>query len=296
MPGEQSEREETRPAVRASVHGPVTHHSRDTVDFPHSETEQQTTATLSSAEETGVAGESHHSTSPRKVALDLALRGRRRPLLFVGSVVVVLLLMILIIADVAHPTSAERLAHQHTPTATIAPTPTMTANPTPTTQPGFQIFVDTGDGFLVQYPVGWTRQLNNSEALFSDDAVDTTFQMQVLLPSSLANASPPGNRNNPTSWVNFAMQSYALGFAGRFQQDAGPFPAATFSGTTWQTGRGLISDQMSQVSIQIQVYATVYQGKPYIISFYAAADAFNVADMVYFKPMRESFEFLPVTA
>jgi hypothetical protein len=226
--------------------------------------------------------------------LDLALRGRRRPLLVLGSVVVVALLLILVIADVAHPTSAERLAHQHTPTATIAPTPTMTVNPTPTSQPGFQIFVDTGDGFLLQYPIGWTHRLSNPGAEFSDDAVNTTFEMQVLLPSPSAAAGLSGNPNDPTSWVNFAMQSFATQYASDFQQDAGPLPAATFGGTTWQTARGLISDQVSQVRIQIQVYATIYQGKPYIISLYAAADAFNVADMVYFKPMRESFEFLPV--
>jgi len=165
-----------------------------------------------------------------------------------------------------------------------------------TASAGFQVFIDTSDGFLLQYPVGWTHQTNNSITEFSDDAATTTFQMQVLPPNSLANASPPGNPNDPNSWVTFAMQSYALGFAGHFQQDAGPLPAATFAGATWQTGRGLISDQTSQVSIQIQVYATVYQGKPYIISLYAASDAFNVVDMVYFKPMRESFEFLPVTA
>jgi hypothetical protein len=289
MPGEQSEREETRPAVRASVHGPVTQHSRDTADFPPPETEQQTPATQHSEEETTIVGAPRQALSPRKVVLDLAHRGRRRPLLVFGGVVVVVLLLVLVIADIGRPTSAERLAHQHTPTATTAPTPTMTA------ASGFQIFVDASDGFQLQYPVGWTRQTNSSITEFSDDSVSTTFQMQVFPPISLENASPPGDPNDPTTWVNFAMQSYALGFAGRFQQDAGPLPAATFAGATWQTGRGLISDQASQVSIQIQVYATIYQGKPYIISLYAAADAFNVADMVYFQPMRESFVFLPTT-
>jgi len=181
------------------------------------------------------------------------------------------------------------LAHQQTPTATTAPTPTMTA------ASGFQIFVDTNDGFQLQYPVGWTRQVNNSEALFSDDAANTTFQIQVLPPSALQNATPPGNPNDPTSWVDLAMHGYALEFGGNFQQDAGPFPAATFAGSTWQTGRGLISDQTSQVRLQIQVYATIYQKKPYIIGFYGDADAFNVADMVYFQPVRESFVFLPTT-
>jgi hypothetical protein len=292
MPSEQSEREETRPAVRASVHSPVIHHSRDTVDLPGLETEQP--ASRRGVEETTVEGASYRAGPLTKAALELAERGRRRPLLVLGSVIVVALLLVLVIADVGHPSSAERLAHQHTPTATLAPTPTVI--PTPTVRPGFQIFVDTSDGFLLQYPVGWSHRLSNPGAEFSDDAVNTTFEMQVLLPPASAAAGLSGNPNDPTSWVNFAMQSFVNQYASDFQQDAGPLPAANFAGASWQTARGLISDQMSQVSIQIQVYATIYQGNPYIISLYAAADAFSVANRVYFQHMLDSFEFLPVTA
>jgi hypothetical protein len=120
--------------------------------------------------------------------------------------------------------------------------------------------------------------------------------MLVLLPSDSAAAGLSGDPNDPASWVNFAMQSFANLYAGNFQQDAGPLPAATFAGSTWQTARGLISDQVGQVSkasIRVQVYATIYQGKPYIIGLFAADGTFNVADMVYFQPMRGSFEFLP---
>jgi hypothetical protein len=120
--------------------------------------------------------------------------------------------------------------------------------------------------------------------------------MQVLLVSDPTTAGLSGDPNNPTSWVNYAMKSFATQWASDFQQEAGPLPAAMFAGVTWQTARGLISDQASQVSIQVQVYATIYQGKPYIISLYAGAGVFNAADKVYFQPMRASFEFLPVAA
>jgi hypothetical protein len=171
--------------------------------------------------------------------------------------------------------------------------------PTPTLRPGFQLFLDQADGFLIQYPDGWTRRLDNPGADFSDDAVNATFLMQVLLPSDSAAAGLSGNPNDPASWVNFAMQSFSSTYAGGFQQDAGPLPAATFAGSTWQTGRGLILDQVGQpgqagqLSIRVQVYATVHQGKPYIIGLFAADGTFNIADTVYFRPMRESFEFLP---
>jgi hypothetical protein len=168
--------------------------------------------------------------------------------------------------------------------------------PTPTLRPGFQLFIDNADGFLLQYPDRWAHRLSNPGADFSDDAVNPTFKMQVLLPSNSAAAGLSGDPNDPAAWVSFAMQSFASSYAGNFQQDAGPLPAATFAGSTWQTGRGLISDQVGQagqVSIRVQVYATIYQGKPYIISLYAADGTFNIADTVYFRPMRESFEFLP---
>jgi hypothetical protein len=197
---------------------------------------------------------------------------------------------------VGHITGASATTQRKIPTATTVPTATATAIPTPTIRSGFQIFIDTSDGFLLQYPVGWTHRLSNPGAEFTDDAVNTTFEMQVLLPSDSAAAGLSGNPNDPTSWVNFAMQSFATQYASDFQQDAGPLPAATFAGATWQTARGLISDQMSQVSIQVQVYATIYQGKPYIISLYAAAGVFSLADRVYFQPMLQSYVFLPVAA
>ena len=156
--------------------------------------------------------------------------------------------------------------------------------------------IDNADGFLLQYPAGWTHRLSNPGADFADDAVNATFEMQVLLPSDSAAAGLSGDPNDPASWVNFAMQSFANQFAGDFQQEAGPLPAATFAGSTWQTARGLITYQEGRVSLdstQIQVYATIYQGKPYIIGLFALGGTFSIGDKLYFQPMRESFEFLP---
>jgi hypothetical protein len=299
MPGEQSEREETRPAVPASVHGPVTLDSAHTVSSPSLQKEEEQGAVpREEAILTAAHAPDRDPTSSQGIGImpTLIPRRRRRPFFILSSVVILLLVLIFFITDVGHITSAPATAHQKTPTATAVLTATPTAIPTPTTRSGFQNFIDTTDGFLVQYPVGWTHRLSNPGAEFTDDAVNTTFEMQVLLPSDSAAAGLSGNPNDPTSWVNFAMQSFATQYARDFKQDAGPLPAATFAGATWQTARGLISDQMSQVSIQVQVYATIYQGKPYIISLYAAAGVFSLADKVYFQPMLQSFEFLSVAA
>ncbi len=267
MPGQESEREEIRPVVPASVHppaGPV-----NTLDAPVSTTEPAT----------GIP-----SARPSRNSLF-----SRRPLLVLSTATVVVLLIVFTVVGAGRGDGrGTGTARIQTPTATMLPTATPTVLPTPTIQPGFQLFVDNADGFFVQYPVSWTHRLTNPGAEFADNA--NTFEMQVLLPSDSAASGLQGNPNDPESWVNFAMQSFASLDAGNFQQDAGPFPAATFAGTTWKTARGLITDQ---VSVQVQVYATVYQGKPYIIALYAADGTFNAAEVAYFKPMRQSFEFLP---
>jgi hypothetical protein len=293
MPGEQSEREEIRPAVPASIHSPVRLNAANTLDFSDLEEELaiQTTHTPPS---NNLAA--HDPKPPVPKSLLNRRFAARRPWLVFGAIALVVLILLLLIANVGHAGGAPSTAQQHRPTATALPTATPSIVPTPTLRPGFQLFVDHTDGFLLQYPTGWTHRLSNPGAEFADDAVNATFEMQVLLPSDSAAAGLSGDPNDPASWVNFAMQSFANLYAGNFQQDAGPLPAATFAGSTWQTARGLISDQVgqvNQVSIRVQVYATIYQGKPYIISLYAADGTFNIADQVYFQPMRESFEFLP---
>ena len=298
MPGEQSEREETRPVVPASVHGPGILDSAHTVSSPGLEKEEEQAAVpTDQATLTAAHSPERDPTPSRGIMPALIPRYRRRPVFIFSSVVILVLVLVLFITDVGHITSAPVTARRTIPTATTTPTATLTAVPTPTTRSGFQIFIDTNDGFLLQYPIGWTHDVHDSVAEFTDNAVTPTFNMQVLPPSFLENASPSGDPKDPTSWVNFAMQSYAslLGF----QQEAGPLPEATFGGATWQTARALVSTQVDGVSqpvLQIQVYATIYQGKPYIIGLYATASVFNLADKIYFHPMRESFEFLPVAS
>jgi hypothetical protein len=294
MPGEHSEREEIRPAVPASIHGPVRLNTAKTLDTPDLEKEQAIQTTHTVPPEKSPLPRDSEPPAPRS-PLYRRFAPRRSWLVPCGVALVVVALLLLI-ADVGHAGGAPDTAVRHPPTATTVPTATPSIVPTPTLRPGFQLFIDNTDGFLLEYPTGWTHRLSNPGAEFADDPVNATFEMQVLLPSDSAAAGLSGDPNNPASWVNFAMQSFANLYAGNFQQDAGPLPAATFAGSTWQTGRGLISDQVGQVSqarIRVQVYATIYQGKPYIISLYAADGTFNVADTIYFQPMRESFEFLP---
>src|SRR5262249_13922561 len=147
MPGEQSEREEIRPAVPASIHGPVRLNTANTLDLPDLEKEQAIQTT--------------HTTPPAPKSPHYRRFATRRYWLVPFVAVLVVAVLLLLIADVGHAGSAPGKAQQHPPTATTAPTATPSTVPSPTLRPGFQLFIDNADGFLVQYPAGWTHRLSN---------------------------------------------------------------------------------------------------------------------------------------
>jgi hypothetical protein len=53
------------------------------------------------------------------------------------------------------------------------------------------------------------------------------------------------------------------------------------------------STSAPQTRIRVQVYATVYNGRPYIINLFAADDRFSAGLTQFFNPMLQSFAFLP---
>ncbi|HEV8193464.1 MAG TPA: hypothetical protein VGP82_18535, partial [Ktedonobacterales bacterium] len=65
----------------------------------------------------------------------------------------------------------------------------------------------------------------------------------------------------------------------------------TIGGQAWQTGGLLVTG--SDPSICVQVYATVYNDKPYIITLSAYNDRFTAGNIEFFTPMLKSFQFLP---
>ena len=67
-------------------------------------------------------------------------------------------------------------------------------------------------------------------------------------------------------------------------------PGATASATTTPSvpDRCLVS-----TCIRVEVYATVYNGRPYIITLLASDDRFAAGAIEFFQPMLQSYEFLP---
>jgi hypothetical protein len=244
----------------------------------------------------------------------------------VGAVIL-LSTLLLMLADAQRNSD---LATTPRPTPTHAPTATVAVTPTPTPLEGFQYYVDRTNIYQIQYPVGWVTDQLNPGIQFSDDANAPGYQVQIVPVSTATAIGPTANPADPSAWVNYALDnlekrlpqgSYmrVMGSAPievegtpTASASASPTPSPTvgrgtptpdttscalaqlpvnIGGEAWQTGGLLVTG--SDPSICVQVYATVYNGKPYIITLSAYNDRFIAGNIEFFTPMLKSFQFLP---
>jgi hypothetical protein len=197
-------------------------------------------------------------------------------------------------AGAAHPTPPPTATQTPTP----APTPTSTLPAGVEILPGFALYQDVSSGFLVQYPVTWPKPATdpNLGVQFADSAnLDTArYVVQVNQPDPLTSgvATGPDPNTAAAAWVNFELTNFqqteeAHGFT--FTRTPGPIPAAMIGGQVWQTGTAVISGQ--DLTLQVYVYATIHNGKPYVINLLASSDVFSAGQKDYFDPMLKSFHF-----
>lgn len=129
----------------------------------------------------------------------------------------------------------------------ITPSPTASVFPTPTAEPGFQLYVDRADGFLIQYPAGWALSSLSPGIDFKDDPNSPGYIVQVLFPGSFSSPSVQGTKGNDGAfWVNYALTGLSTTLAEQglgvlSRQTACPAPYAqprTIGGSLWQCGAG----------------------------------------------------------
>ncbi|WIG57814.1 MAG: hypothetical protein OJF49_000559 [Ktedonobacterales bacterium] len=232
---------------------------------------------------------------PRAPTLARLSRLRRRtPLAVVGGALLLALALVLPLADSGRTTTTRQARAESTPTATLAPTPTATVVPTPTPMPGFQVYIDRSEEFVIQYPETWTSSPASPGIEFDDNPNTLGYIVQVLLPGDATTAGQTSDPDDATVWVRYELNTLASKWQGNYQELTGPSPAAYFGGATWQTGVALLS--VNGTSVRVQIYATVYQGKPYIINLLATQEKFATGVAIYFTPMLQSFQFLPSNA
>jgi len=249
---------------------------------------------------------------------------RAAPWVVAVSAVILVSTLLLMLADarrINDQATTPRATPTHAPTATVAPTPS------PTPIEGFQYYTDRPNLYLIQYPIGWVTDQLNPGIQFSDDENSPGYQVQIVPVSTATAIGPTANPADPSAWVNYALDnlekrlpqgSYirVMGSA-PLQTEGTPSPSASptatptpattvtpvsascalaslpvvIGGELWETGGLLVTT--SDPPICVQVYATVYHDKPYIITLSAYDDRFTAGNIEFFTPMLKSFQFLP---
>jgi hypothetical protein len=217
----------------------------------------------------------------------------RAPRLVIAGAALLLCALVLLLADGGATTAGQSSARTH-PTATLAPTATPSPFPTPTAALGFKVYFDRGERFYVQYPLSWEAKQTNPGIQFDDDPNVPNYIVQVLQPGDATTAGSTTDPNDPTVWVRYELNRLASIYQSSFSELPDAAPAMHFGGALWQSGVARLSD--NNTNIRVQIFATVYDGTPYIINLLATEDRFADGVRAYFDPMLQSFTFLPSTA
>lgn len=183
------------------------------------------------------------------------------------------------------------------PTPTATPSPTATPMPTATPQPidGFQFYHDPAGHYIVQYPMGWIVSSDSaSQGIeFCDDCDNPGYIVQVNTPSNLGDVGPPANQSSAADWVTYALNGLASRLQSGTLKTLGPQQPIVIGGVVWQSGGALVTDSSGSARFRVQVYATVHEGKPYILVLSTTEDRFTAGTIQFFGPMLQSFEFVP---
>ena len=148
--------------------------------------------------------------------------------------------------------------------------------------PGYLLFTDMDAGFEIEYPQHWTPTAQHPGVEFDDDAADPDYIVQVLLPTV---AQDPN-----TDWVTYELEQLRTntGATSFTQQDG--IAGRVIGGQQWNGGAATLL--VGENTIDVQVFATVYQGKPYVVNLAAANGSIVQAQSEYFDAMLNSFAFL----
>lgn len=186
-----------------------------------------------------------------------------------------------------NPVATATTSSSPAPTSTVAntptpvPTPSPTAVPSPIAEAGFT-FCDatcTSNGFSVEYPSKWQQgsTIDHTGIQFSSASAQDEYAAFKVAGSTQATA----NDLIKADLANFASKP---GYTAPTSSQS-----TTISGLTWvyAVANYTLNDQTERV----QVYATVRQGKAYVIELNAPDSRFDAANSKYFVTMLGSFKF-----
>jgi|GEM_PF-6599237 hypothetical protein len=164
------------------------------------------------------------------------------------------------------------------------------SSPTPLSQPDFVWYTDPDSGFAIQYPRGWNvLALEQNPGIEFDNGPVPTAICQVLVPPS--DLLPRSQRVAALNWVNFELDSLSSSFHDVQYLVTGQ-STVIIDGEPWRTRSVTIRTASGQVDIQ--VYAGVHKGQPYIINLLTVmTQGINASFLYhrYFQHILASFHF-----
>lgn len=187
------------------------------------------------------------------------------------------------LTPVAQTTATPTPTPSPTPSPTPTPTPTATVPPTPAPDANFSWCGPTcaQSGYQIEFPNGWSQGTtqDNLGAQFTDGS-QTDIYAAVKTPSGGTSANDLLN-----------------GDLAEFQSKPGYTPpqgtqSTTISGENWSYEVTSYQNQASGQVEQVVIYATIHQGKGYIIELQAPQSQFPTINSQFFAPMLGRFQFV----
>lgn len=171
------------------------------------------------------------------------------------------------------------------PTPTTAPSPTVAPTPTPDANFAWCDTACTTNGYLVEYPTSWQQGQ-------TADATGVQFTNPAQADEYAAFKTPGVTSSSASQLVANDLQTNFASKPGYQLITSTEGSTATIGGETWtyEAATYQNADQNNTVE-QIVVYATVHQGKAYIIELQAPQSLYSTVNTQYFTPMLNRFQF-----
>lgn len=169
------------------------------------------------------------------------------------------------------------------PTPSPIPSPSPALTPTPAPDSGFT-WCDatcTSNGFSVEYPSAWLQKPTS-------DSTGTQFTNPSQSDEFAAFKTPGATSMNAGQLVNSDLNNFSSQ-PGYNAPTPTPSSNATIGGENWSYQTAYY--QLNGQTEHIEVYATVHQGKAYIIELQALDAQFGAANTQYFESMLGRFQF-----
>jgi hypothetical protein len=175
------------------------------------------------------------------------------------------------------------------PTPTLVPSPSPTPTPSPTLTPtatpdaGFTLCdtTCTSNGFSIEYPSSWLQKPTN-------DSTGIQFTNPSQLDEFAAFKTPGITTMNAGQLVNTDLNNFSSQ-QGYIAPTPTPSSNATIGGENWSYQ--IAYYQLNSQTERIEVYATIHQGKAYIIELQTLDAQFDAVNTQYFERMLVRFQF-----